>query len=511
MSRSLSSTSEDITVSLLKVAQNIEDICNMSSFSGETADQAKYYFSDFHLTMLTTFNGLLHDLYQNLNQHIEDFQSKVDESSKTIINSDYVRDTMEDLHEQNEALEVLHSEVSNIIRSVSDISSATTPSFRFVKDDHDMAIDVAENVLEDVQSFTSVGRRSSAEIESLLQEIRTTLNHARAVSGSARFTDYKGGETTVGLAALKEYNKTIGTPVEVNQDSIKKMSLMEIKHLNDAAVKGMDERNQKILNRAYTDLISEKIDRATYYNIFVAMKILSQGGVSRLSVNQRKLEIDTWWDKTVTNSVRQTEYIWKLGSALYKANNNEDVEREITSVAADLTPVLSNFKAGYEILFSVDPITGRELESWERALSGVGIIGGPLIKGVKHGGKLIKGTSNVRDISKITTKITVNDIPTAKSGNFNIFFNSLTSRELDELWLDKMIRKRIERQLRAPGGLNEWHLVSRAPQFKYWNIGSEKIKELRTVISDVKFVNPNGAHGGLGSTKAHNELFNRYF
>ncbi|WP_416150183.1 T7SS effector LXG polymorphic toxin [Salipaludibacillus sp. HK11] len=214
------STSEDITVSLLKVAQNIEDICNMSSFSGETADQAKYYFSDFHLTMLTTFNGVLHDLYQHLNQHIEDFQSKVDESSKTIINSDDVRDTMEDLHEQNEALEVLHSEVSNIIRSVSDISSATTPSFRFVKDDHDMAIDVAENVLEDVQSFTSVGRRSSAEIESLLQEIRTTLNHARAVSGSARFTDYKGGETTVGLAALKEYNKTIGTPVEVNQDII---------------------------------------------------------------------------------------------------------------------------------------------------------------------------------------------------------------------------------------------------------------------------------------------------
>ncbi|WP_416150202.1 T7SS effector LXG polymorphic toxin [Salipaludibacillus sp. HK11] len=144
------STSEDITVSLLKVAQSIEDICNMSSFSGETADQAKYYFSDFHLTMLTTFNGVLHDIHQNLNQHIEDFQSKVDESSKTIINSDYVRDTMEDLHEQNEALEVLHHEVSNIIRSVSDISSATTPSVRNVKDDHDTAINVAENVLEDV-------------------------------------------------------------------------------------------------------------------------------------------------------------------------------------------------------------------------------------------------------------------------------------------------------------------------------------------------------------------------
>ncbi|WKB36327.1 hypothetical protein QS257_04020 [Terrilactibacillus sp. S3-3] len=29
---------------------------------------------------------------------------------------------------------------------------------------------------------------------------------------------------------------------------------------------------------------------------------------------------------------------------------------------------------------------------------------------------------------------------------------------------------------------------------------------MRTAISDVKFVNPKGVHGGLGSTKAHNEL-----
>ena len=93
-----------------------------------------------------------------------------------------------------------------------------------------------------------------------------------------------------------------------------------------------------------------------------------------------------------------------------------------------------------------------------------------------------------------------------KSGNFNNFFNSLTSKELDELWKDKRIRKKIERQLREPGGLHEWHLVSRAPQFKHWNISVEEIKDLRTAISDVKFVNPNGVHGGLGSTKAHNEL-----
>ena len=49
--------------------------------------------------------------------------------------------------------------------------------------------------------------------------------------------------------------------------------------------------------------------------------------------------------------------------------------------------------------------------------------------------------------------------------------------------------------------MHEWHLVSRTPQFKYWDITAEKIRELRTAISDVKFINPEGVHGGLGSTK----------
>ncbi|WP_260485234.1 hypothetical protein [Listeria booriae] len=116
--------------------------------------------------------------------------------------------------------------------------------------------------------------------------------------------------------------------------------------------------------------------------------------------------------------------------------------------------------------------------------------------------EMISTTEKAVDLSKLTPA----DIPTSKSGNFNDFFNSLSVDELDEIWKDKALRKKIERQLRAPGGLHEWHLVSRAPQFKFWNTTAEQIKDLRTAISDVKFINPKGAHGSLGSTKAHNEL-----
>ncbi|MCY8700506.1 T7SS effector LXG polymorphic toxin [Bacillus spizizenii] len=97
-------------------------------------------------------------------------------------------------------------------------------------------------------------------------------------------------------------------------------------------------------------------------------------------------------------------------------------------------------------------------------------------------------------------------IPTVKSGEFNKWFNSLTTKQLDELWTDKKIRRAIERQLRAPGGMHEWHLVSRAPTFKHWGVTAEQIRDLRTAINKVEFVNPVGKHGGLGSTAAHNEL-----
>lgn len=35
---------------------------------------------------------------------------------------------------------------------------------------------------------------------------------------------------------------------------------------------------------------------------------------------------------------------------------------------------------------------------------------------------------------------------------------------------------------------------------------SEQIAEMRTLISETKFVNPVGKYGGKGSTKVHNEL-----
>ena len=114
---------------------------------------------------------------------------------------------------------------------------------------------------------------------------------------------------------------------------------------------------------------------------------------------------------------------------------------------------------------------------------------------------VMAGRGSQAGASEVTGKI-----PTVKRGKFNEWFNKLTPDELDTMWQDKSMRKSIERELRVPGGMHEWHMVSRAPTFKRMGVSAEQIRDLRTAISDVEFVNPTGAHGKLGSTTAHNEL-----
>ncbi|MER2256904.1 MAG: pre-toxin TG domain-containing protein, partial [Priestia megaterium] len=74
----------------------------------------------------------------------------------------------------------------------------------------------------------------------------------------------------------------------------------------------------------------------------------------------------------------------------------------------DFIPIVGNAKALVEAAIGRDPITGRKLESWERGASAAAILGGPLVKGVKHGAKLgAKAISGATSGSKAKNK-TVN-------------------------------------------------------------------------------------------------------
>lgn len=82
------------------------------------------------------------------------------------------------------------------------------------------------------------------------------------------------------------------------------------------------------------------------------------------------------------------------------------------STALDFFPVVGNAKSAVEAIIGVDPITGRKLETWEQAVSVAGIVGGPLAKGVKHGGQAVTRFAKINDNAKNKSKQNVQQQPT---------------------------------------------------------------------------------------------------
>jgi hypothetical protein len=109
---------------------------------------------------------------------------------------------------------------------------------------------------------------------------------------------------------------------------------------------------------------------------------------------------------------------------------------------------------------------------------------------------------------RVGTKGTGKDveIPSIRNNEFNMWFDSISVDEFDQMWSVPHLRSKIEDRIRRPGGYHEWHLVARTPKFKRWGVSMDDIKEMRSLTKDVEFVNPPGRHGRRGSTKAHNEI-----
>ncbi|RZI23485.1 filamentous hemagglutinin N-terminal domain-containing protein [Pseudomonas sp. 770NI] len=101
-------------------------------------------------------------------------------------------------------------------------------------------------------------------------------------------------------------------------------------------------------------------------------------------------------------------------------------------------------------------------------------------------------------------------VPSVRNGAFTRWFDDLSPAELDVLWENRATREAIEARIRQPGGLHEWCMVCRAPEFKQWGVPMSEIQRFRTKTSELTWVNPidgvPGGHGGNASGAFHNEL-----
>ncbi|NGY79959.1 hypothetical protein F6Y02_35825 [Bacillus megaterium] len=73
------------------------------------------------------------------------------------------------------------------------------------------------------------------------------------------------------------------------------------------------------------------------------------------------------------------------------------------SFVADMVPVVSNVKGGWEASVGYDPITGNELSSFDRSVSGAGIVLAAL-RECQESGEIRKRRSRIRTSRKQSRK-----------------------------------------------------------------------------------------------------------
>ncbi|MEI3597586.1 MULTISPECIES: T7SS effector LXG polymorphic toxin [unclassified Oceanobacillus] len=245
LSSDVSSATADITTQLERIKSNIEQITTMDSFSGEAANQAKSYFTDLHQTVLKSFNQLFTDLDTQLKQNLQSFQSNVDSSVNTIIESNYLNETKMDVDDEFQNISLEHQSINRTIANVADITSIAAPVFSSLTNHNNRVVETIFDLEEDFTSFTSERSNRDSQIKDLLHHIEVTINRVNTQNGNARFTDYQSSSTNVGLAVLRGYADT-------NKQE-------EINNLND------DER--AIIAKAEKDYENGDIDWLTYDSI----------------------------------------------------------------------------------------------------------------------------------------------------------------------------------------------------------------------------------------------------
>ncbi|GAB3799647.1 T7SS effector LXG polymorphic toxin [Virgibacillus kimchii] len=257
LSDDLSSAVSDIQSQLDSIKSNIDQINSMDSFSGQAATEAKGYFNDLHKTVLESFSNLFTDLESQLKQHLDSFQSQVDNSASAIVESDYLNENKMDIDDAYENINAERQSINQTLNDVADISSVAAPVFSSVSNDKNETVETIFDLEETFSSFTSEGSQHDSQIKDLLNHIEVTINRANTQSGTARFTDYQSSSINVGLSALRGY-------IVTNQKD-------DIQNLSD--------KEKAILAKAGEDYKNGNIDLSTFIAITVA---LNQGGAEYL-------------------------------------------------------------------------------------------------------------------------------------------------------------------------------------------------------------------------------------
>ncbi|MGC3790797.1 EndoU domain-containing protein [Priestia aryabhattai] len=113
----------------------------------------------------------------------------------------------------------------------------------------------------------------------------------------------------------------------------------------------------------------------------------------------------------------------EIARSVYETEAKKQQQDGLAAVSfvADMVPVVSNVKGGWEASVGYDPITGNELSSFDRSVSGAGIVFGGFArvpgKVVKYGSEGAEYVLRVNKAEKTVTKHKVKDVSKGTGNN----------------------------------------------------------------------------------------------
>ncbi|WP_078576500.1 T7SS effector LXG polymorphic toxin [Salipaludibacillus agaradhaerens] len=401
---------------------NLED-----AFRGPGGQAIRNFYATCHIPFIQFFRLFMHD-YEHTLQQIKQSLDIVEPASGGFIDQAFIENDVHDgLDRVSKTTMALTDSVNDTLRSIQDIISIP------LIDDSDVqqAIHVAKResnaVVDKVLQFDHSG---TASLQSIKESLRTLSKYVMEMHGAMD----SGHLSVKGFSVDQlQHLPSHGTLTDVLENRAsqvaeltgsypkQRLNVLDRTSLDALArirkIRKMQEHREK-LKKIYTDVTKNgpgALQKGKQYLKDFGM-ISSRILLSNATIKEEK----NWLDKTALNTFISFKTFTTGTVDFFKDNPAEGI-----SMGADFTPVVSNLKAGYETVWGVDPITGRELETWERVLAGASVIGGPLLKGAKRGGKLVNNADNVSDVTRQSDN--VSDVASVPKGTGNLAESMLKS------------------------------------------------------------------------------------
>ncbi|MFD2655657.1 HNH/ENDO VII family nuclease [Gracilibacillus thailandensis] len=306
-----------VTESIDLVEKQVDELIHMDQFQGEAADATKEYFQVLHKNLLQAFRGLFEQIEINISRHLQDFHEEVDSNHHAIIHQIYLDEKETDIHQSFKRIQQIETDVSQIISSISDLSSARAPTAANVLDDSEASLQVMKQLSQRMEAYSNGFKSDQSQIESAIQEINSLMG--KVINNNGRTQLKTNFETQ--LPGIRSYVKA-------------SMETSAMQRILSPLHNKMEENT--IVSR-YNRTREHALGLQQYMNNSLIDKQKSQHiqQYMNLRLSRTIQQANTWWSQTLMYQTSKVK--WQLGylSLFNRQDKSSQVQNKMDKLQAE--------------------------------------------------------------------------------------------------------------------------------------------------------------------------------